>query len=1136
MNPAQHVPSSTEAPSHSHCGFCGLHALFIRYSLLAIRHSLFHLLMKPRAAPKPCMKSAWAHPRGGALLFVLILCGALAVCCFFFALMLHDTGASARLHVSTDVLQAGVDSATQHALALLCADVADGPADTFCDHWATVPHGRAFASRRAWQRYASIATNLSAQPWFELPGPLPGTVLRYRFSIVDCAVRGAAEPVAWHEGRWLPTDDLNAADIARLTELLRTFDAAATNAAWLARAVAQLADTRDDNHALHTPELPGTEAVRFEQVATGADQRWVHFDDTLRLGRYYEERASHNFFLIEQAELFFNRALGRSNIVVTLDREPLTYVAGWESYRDLRARAGLPRWHPDMWRGVIAATGAGLPEPAGTFKYQPVISNGVDTLYFDDDKLARYDALGQWRQTVTFSGWFSSLNELTRGDLRDVRERGALVTTAADAPDSIIMTNFQPNALYATRLISGGQLARACDAFFSIDAGASFMSTRFQEDGVAHLADGQPVRLDAAYPGVAELLVRSPRSGVNDRVPFYLESALLQQPEYIIVRNDSDAPVSIYGWRLGYRLGTRLFWSAPFTSSVVYHARTSSSLSNALPRIPARGQLIITPSAALYDWHYGALRNGVWGDNAHEDTPLIELGWQGWGPALRVRELRATREHRMPGSSNREFVWETDWQLRGDDISALRGLDELIGTPVVLSLPSRDAHSADVYGTIVAHDDDALTVRCAGSRARLATMRGAVLHLLTLPRAARELWLALPDGQPAAVWLPDQPTLTTGLVRNAVFSNTRERAATLSALGIATAHDWFVNAALYRPFEATACVTTATLNWSPGWARVLSAERGAWSFDTRVTRLPAGAPGLLYSEAHLSPDVSLPVRMIGDGTLVVHAPPSTPSVPMRDRIVLLSPSARAAGLHLFGEPGWIECAWSGLPQPPSPVRLTVAGRAAPPPSAPPRSLEEWQQQTNALPTLTVEAWDYERTAFVTCAVARTFDASDRLFAGLLTPAMFSNGTLRLRIQTHDRLAPDAAAIWLEGIYLHPLPAETVININTAPVQALLPFCGDDPTSVVRVVRGAPGAGYSSVSDALRTVPELTDSVAQRTAALGVRSDVFDVCIEIEVVQRTRYGDEHLARTTARRRIDRSPARANPLAPLRIQVL
>lgn len=1134
MNPAPHVPRDVDASPRSESGYCVVPLLLMRHALVVMRHSLCYLLLQSRVGHGPRMQAAPAHPRGGALLFVLILCGTLATCGFFFALMLHDTSTSTRIHISRDVLQSGIESATHHALALLHADLADGPADTFRDAWAAAPHGSTFASRRAWQRYVSAATNLHAQPWFELPGPLPGTVLRYRFSIVDCAARGMAEPVAWHDGRWLPTDDLNAADTARLAELLRTFDASATNPAWLARAVAQLADARDENHALLNPELPGTEAVRFEHVVTGADQRWVHFDDTLRLGRYYEERASHNFFLIERAELFFNRALARSNIVVTLDREPLTYVAGWEAYRDLRARAGLPRWHPGMWHGVIAATGSGLPEPAGNFKYQPVISNGVDTLYFDDDKLARYDAVGQWRQTVTFAGWFSSLNELKRGDLREVRDRGALLTTAADAPDSLIITNLPPHARYAVRLISGGRLPRACDALFSIDAGASFISARFEKDGVAHLADGQPLRLDAGCPGVAELLVRAPRAGVHAHTPFYLESAVLQQPEYLIVRNDADAPISVYGWRLGYRLGTRLFWSAPFTSAVKYYARANGSLSNALPRIPARGRLVITPSAALYDWHHGVLRNGVWGDNAREDVPLIELGWDGWGPALRVRNLRAARELRVPGSSNREFVWETEWQLHGDDIAALRDVSELVGVPVLLCWNDRDANKNDVYGTIVAHDEESLTIRCAGTRARLARVRGAVLRMLTLPRAARELWLALPDGQPAAVWLPDQPALTTGLVRNAAFSGTRERAATLSALGINTAHDWFINAALYRPFDATACVAAASLQWSPGWARVLSAERGAWAFDTRVTRLPAGRPGLLYAEAFLSPEWSVPVRAVHDGALRVHAPRGTPALPMRNRIIWLSPSPRAAGLHLFGGPGWIECVWHDLTPPPAPVRLTLAGRAAPPPSAPPRSLEEWRQQTNTLPTLTLEAWDYARAAFVTCAVARTFDASDRLFAGMLTPAMFSNGTLRLRISTHDHLAPDAAALWLEGIYLHPLPAETVININTAPVQALLPFCGDDPTSVVRVVRAAPGAGYSSVSDALRAVPELTDSVSRRAAALNVRSDVFDVCIEIEVVQHTRHGYEQLARTMARCRIDRSPARANPLAPPLVQ--
>ncbi|MCX7847034.1 MAG: hypothetical protein N2595_03250, partial [bacterium] len=875
--------------------------------------------------------SSRLHPSGGALLFVLILCGTLASCAFLFTLMLHDLNKAAQTHLSTGMLQPALHSALEHATALLYDDLTRGPADTYDDFWAITPHGRPFPSRQAWLRYRVASTNLSTQPWFSLPGPQDNTVIRYRFSIVDVLTSGAAAPTVWSNHSWIPTDDLNAADITRLQELLRTFDPAATNPAWLARAVASLADTRDENHALLNPALPDTEAIRFDARVIGADQRWVHLDDTLRLGRYYEERANHNFFLIAHAEPFFNPALGRSNIAVTLDDQPMTYLAGWEHYHALRTRASLPRWYPGMWAGITAATGAGLPEPAGSFKYQPVISNTTDTLFFDDDKLSRYLPLGQWRQTVTFAGWFSSLNELTRGNIPDVRARGALVTTAPFAPDSLFITNFTPHASYAVSLITGTRLPHPLAAFVSFDPHSPLQTALFNSNGVASLFHGRPLQLDHASPGIAELLIRAPQHSLSTRTPFYLESILLQQPEFIALRNYADSPVNIYAWRLGYLLGTRLWWTAPFSSAIVYHAHTHGPVNDALPILPPQGRAVLTPSAALYDWCCGVTRNGIWGDHPQENSPVIELGWQGWGPSFHVENLRPLREHRMPGSSNREFVWETDWRMQGEPIAALRGIPGLLGLPVMLAPPPQ-APDLPVYGAIVALDADALVVRCAGTRSRLARWPNALLHVLSLPRAANSFWLLLPDGLPAAASsLLTSPT-PTNLVHNAPFTSTRQRAAALASRGISTASDWFLPTALFRPFDATACVVTSSLTWSPGAARIITANHAAWTFDPRFTKLPTGTPGLLYSSVHLSPTSSLPLLAISDGSLHLYLPRGTPVPPMRNRTVLLSPSPRTPGLHLFGEPGFIEFLWHNLPHPSAPLTLTLAGYASPPPA------------------------------------------------------------------------------------------------------------------------------------------------------------------------------------------------------------
>jgi len=138
--------------------------------------------------------------------------------------------------------------------------------------------------------------------------------------------------------------------------------------------------------------LANTEPIQFDRIVTQTDNRWIHFDDTLRLGRYYEERGKHNFFLIKDSEMFFNEETGKTNIKVRLEKEPVmsNNLFGWEEYKKVRTDSGLPWWYKDMWKGITAATGGG-----SNFKYQKIIKNdkleklqnGFPTIYFEDDKL-----------------------------------------------------------------------------------------------------------------------------------------------------------------------------------------------------------------------------------------------------------------------------------------------------------------------------------------------------------------------------------------------------------------------------------------------------------------------------------------------------------------------------------------------------------------------------------------------------------------------------------------------------------------------------------------------------------------------------------------------------------------------------
>ncbi|MCX7847429.1 MAG: hypothetical protein N2595_05335, partial [bacterium] len=189
----------------------------------------------------------------------------------------------------------------------------------------------------------------------------------------------------------------------------------------------------------------------------------------------------------------------------------------------------------------------------------------------------------------------------------------------------------------------------------------------------------------------------------------------------------------------------------------------------------------------------------------------------------------------------------------------------------------------------------------------------------------------------------------------------------------------------------------------------------------------------------------------------------------------------------------------------------------------------WQNRTNSLPSLSVAVWDYHRAKFVRLVRARSFDGTGRLPVGTLSPNMFSNGSLRIRIHTHSRLAPHAASLWLEGIYLHPLTPHHLVNIHTAPTHALLPFCHHDPTSLVRAIQAIPPGGFSSFSQLLLSSPDIADCTPNNRSALSLHSDVFDIHLEVEILRKTGHKQQVLARTYAHRRIDRSLLRLNPLA-------
>ena len=281
------------------------------------------------------LATKFKHPHGGALILVLIIFVAISLYCLYFVYDVTKTQYESNEFVYEQNLDTVIDSGLSHAKFLLESDLNFGPADDYRDIWVSVPRGKILPSRLSWSKYISILTNLENQKWFKLPGPTSATTLRYRFKLIDTQpvveekvgrweggkvgkhkssqplnfstskllARQPNTPAVWHNEKWMATDDITAIDTKSLKKLATKFEANIETRKFSTEKLSKIIDSLDGNYVLNDSKIENTEPIQFDRIVTQTDTRWQHFDDIMRLGRYYEERGKHNFFLVENAEL-----------------------------------------------------------------------------------------------------------------------------------------------------------------------------------------------------------------------------------------------------------------------------------------------------------------------------------------------------------------------------------------------------------------------------------------------------------------------------------------------------------------------------------------------------------------------------------------------------------------------------------------------------------------------------------------------------------------------------------------------------------------------------------------------------------------------------------------------------------------
>jgi len=1016
-----------------------------------------------------------------------------------------------------------IQSGENHIKALLYDDLSVNCYDSFSDEWFV-------------QKQNAASNNFSQ--WFNLPGPIEGTLCRYRFYVED--IKPTKEhpddyqpltPVAWAGGKWIPTDDINAVSKDNLKKLIKCFDNSSTNELKLNRVTAMLIDDRDENNYLSDIDIPDTEAITFDIIADKTDTRWIHFDDSMRLGRYYEQRSAHNFFLIKDTKLFYNNDTGKTNAAIKLDDKPMSHLPGWNEYLKMRSEAGLPMWHQGIWNNLVAITGAGK-----NLKKQNVISNTTDTLFFEDDNYNRFMPTGTFRQTVTFVGWFSSLNELQTFKTRSARERGAIFTLTNSSPDGILITNVSPSSDYRMTLFTGNRLSEELKASASFFGMESLQEIEFSKNGVAVFNNGKPATSHAYKKGnYLELIIRSPEKGVSKKNPFFIDSAIIEQPEFITLYNSYESFINIRDWRLSYKCGDLLFNSSPFKTSAYYSVKAANRVKNPSPVIPPNSSLILTADLSLFDRFSGANKNGIWGDNAGESIPAIQIDKSAWGPFFKVKSIKPLKTYSQKSTANKSHPWETDWEIEIEGVNWSDKISDLKNEVVLFDADGDEEKYSPVPGVIVEQKKFSLIVRFAGSRKRFIGTKKAELKFNGLSDIISEYYLLNPEGKVSAIIHKPQKvkrenkssmfkkislnefevnkinweTVTRQIgysennrrrVRNDKYDSPIEKSAILNELKINISNDWYLCNSLFMKFSDALTHPLSNIKIINDRIKVKRFEGSKIIFAGKSLGFPIGSPGIFANKLFIKGTTPLSIHSFSESSCRLLIPNIFAATQSVNKAAVISPNGKSGGVHIFGAPGSIIFEWTNLPQVSSSVKLTLSGRGTRGVFFP-SSIFEQNTLTNKLLKLSIAIWDEDKIKYIPIVKKRAFDLSDRIFLGTIPERILKSGRLRLKITTHNVLSKEHAALWLRGIYLHPFTERRYVNINTVSQNKLIYFCENRTNLAIALSRNIRSGKYFKTSGEMYNTIKKNKLSLTGTDKFIVRSEIFRVEIEAETINK-----------------------------------
>jgi len=795
----------------------------------------------------------------------------------------------------------------------------------------------------------------------------------------------------------------------------------------------------------------------------------------------------------------------------------------------MRFEAGLPIWHPGMWNNIVAITGAGK-----NLKKQNVISNTIDTLIFEDDNYNRFMPTGTFRQTTTFVGWFSSLNEMQTFKTRSAKERGAIFTLTNSAPDGILITNVNSATDYRMTLYSGTRLPKELKASASFFGMESLQEIEFSKDGAAVFNKGKPATSHAYKKGnYLELIIRSPEKGVSKYNPFFIDSAILEQPEFITLYNNSDSSINIRNWRLSYRCGDLLFPSLPFKTSIYYSVKYSARVKNSSPVIPPNSSLILTADLPLFDRFSGANKNGIWGDNAGENIPAIQVEKNTWGPEFKIKSIKPLKTYSQKSTSNKNHPWETDWEIEIEGVNWSDKISDLKNEVVLFDADGDEEKYSPVPGIIVEQKKSSLVVRMAGSGKRFSKTLKAELKFTGLSDIISEYYLLNSEGEIAAIIRKPQKVkreteasmfrrLFSGKVevnkinwetlirqintdkknyrkiRNNKYNSPLEKAAVLDKLKINISNDWYLCNSRFMNFSNALAFSSSKMRVIKDVIKIKRFEGAKIIFDSESPGYPLGHPGIFSDKLYIEGTAPLSIHSFSESSCRLLIPNVFTTTQTVNKSAVISPDGTSGGVHVFGPSGSIIFEWTNLPRVSSSVKLTISGcgtRGVFFPS----SIFERNILTNKSLELTIGIWDENKIKYIPLVKKKTFDVSGRLYLGEIPERILKSGRLRLRVTTHNVLSKGQAELWLRGIYLHPFTENKYVNINTIPKNKFLYICKNKTNLAVALSKIISSGKYFKTAGELYRIIKKNKLPIIGTEKFIVRSDIFRAEIEAEII-------------------------------------